>query len=72
MTTQGRPLDQDSVAALARKHWEEEGKPEGRAMDHWLRAESELREAKNGPARKDQGMERKSEMPERSPKQKNL
>jgi hypothetical protein len=37
------PLDPATIEALARKHWEEEGRPEGRAMDHWLRAESELR-----------------------------
>jgi hypothetical protein len=24
--------------------WENEGQPEGRAWDHWLRAEAELRE----------------------------
>jgi hypothetical protein len=31
------------VAALARQYYEEEGRPEGRSLDHWLRAEREIR-----------------------------
>lgn len=31
------------VAALAQRYYEEEGCPEGRALDHWLRAEEEVR-----------------------------
>jgi len=30
------------VAALAQRYYEEEGRPEGRSMEHWLRAEREL------------------------------
>jgi hypothetical protein len=33
----------DEVGALAKLFWEEEGRPEGRAMEHWHRAENELR-----------------------------
>jgi Protein of unknown function (DUF2934) len=33
------PPDRDeTVRALAHKLWEEEGRPDGRANDHWLRA----------------------------------
>ena len=28
----------DQIAALAHKFWEDEGRPEGRAESHWLRA----------------------------------
>ena len=31
------------VEALARQYYEEEGRPEGRALDHWIRAENEVR-----------------------------
>jgi Protein of unknown function (DUF2934) len=34
----------DDIAALARKFWEEEGQPEGKAEEHWQRAEAELRQ----------------------------
>lgn len=30
------------VAALAQRIYEREGRPEGKAMDHWLRAEAQL------------------------------
>jgi len=32
----------EDITALAHKIWEEEGKPEGKAEEHWLRAEKEL------------------------------
>ena len=32
----------DAIAARAREIWEEEGRPDGRAEEHWLRAEAEL------------------------------
>jgi hypothetical protein len=35
------PSDED-VASLARRFWEEEGSPEGRAEEHWKRAQEEL------------------------------
>jgi len=31
------------VASLARQYYEEEGCPEGRALQHWVRAENEIR-----------------------------
>jgi hypothetical protein len=34
---------EDQVAELARKFWEEEGQPEGRAEEHWTRAKEQLR-----------------------------
>lgn len=35
---------QADIAQLAQHYWEEEGRPEGRATDHWKRAEHTLRE----------------------------
>jgi len=32
----------DEIARRSREIWEEEGRPEGRAEEHWLRAEAEL------------------------------
>jgi len=37
------PPTQEDIAQLARQYWEEEGRPEGHAERHWLRAEAELR-----------------------------
>lgn len=37
------------VAALARQYYEEEGRPEGRSIDHWLRAEREIRRRMAAP-----------------------
>jgi hypothetical protein len=34
---------QADIAQLAQQYWEEEGRPEGRATDHWARAEKDLR-----------------------------
>ena len=31
------------IEELAWAYWEAEGRPEGRALDHWVRAEAELR-----------------------------
>ena len=37
-------VDQEAeIAALAYRFYEEEGRPEGKASDHWLRAEREIR-----------------------------
>jgi Protein of unknown function (DUF2934) len=38
------PPSQQEVAELAQRLWEEEGRPEGKAEEHWLRAETELRQ----------------------------
>jgi hypothetical protein len=34
--------EQDRIAQLAHELWEQEGRPEGRALEHWLQAESRL------------------------------
>jgi hypothetical protein len=47
--------EEDEIAALAYRFYEEEGRPEGRASDHWLRAERELRkQAQPSPLNKTQ------------------
>lgn len=33
--------DNDKIAKLAYQIWDQEGRPEGRDMEHWLRAESD-------------------------------
>src|SRR4051812_47919619 len=39
----GSHLDeQTEIIALAQRYYEEEGRPKGRALDHWLRAEREV------------------------------
>jgi Protein of unknown function (DUF2934) len=35
-------LTDEAVSSLAYRFWEEEGRPEGRAHAHWLRAVAEL------------------------------
>lgn len=42
--TEGFPTGKyrDAIEARAREIWEQEGRPEGRAEEHWLRAEAEL------------------------------
>jgi hypothetical protein len=38
MSIHAIPTNHDQIAALAHKFWEDEGRPEGRAESHWLRA----------------------------------
>lgn len=39
----GSHLDEEiEIAALAHRYYEEEGCPEGRSLEHWLRAEREF------------------------------
>jgi hypothetical protein len=33
----------EQIAALAHSIWEQEGRPEGRAVEHWLMAELQIR-----------------------------
>jgi hypothetical protein len=40
----------DDIAALAQKFWEEEGQPEGKAVEHWQRAEEQLRQSQQSDA----------------------
>jgi hypothetical protein len=35
---------QEEISKRAREIWEREGRPEGRDLEHWLKAEAELRE----------------------------
>jgi len=47
-------LSNDEIAARAYEIYEREGRSEGRAMDHWLQAENELRaERQRGGGRQD-------------------
>ena len=39
-----RSISREAIGARAYEIWIEEGKPEGRAVDHWVQAERELRE----------------------------
>jgi hypothetical protein len=34
----------EEIAALARSIWEKNGRPEGRDIEHWLLAESQIRQ----------------------------
>ena len=49
-TTPGREsmISPEDIAIRAYSIYEGEGRSEGRAMDHWLRAESELRAERKG------------------------
>lgn len=49
------------IAALAHHYYEEEGRPEGRAIEHWLRAERELHTC---PARAAAALERPPSEPD--------
>src|SRR3954470_1762721 len=43
VSTSDTALSTDEIAARAYEIYEREGRSDGRAMDHWLQAESELR-----------------------------
>jgi hypothetical protein len=36
--------EKEQIAALAHALWEAEGRPEGRAEEHWLKAETQIRQ----------------------------
>jgi len=42
------PPDREKIASRAERLWEEEGRPEGKADEHWRRAEEELARDGNG------------------------
>ncbi len=44
-TTQLESPTHDDIAIIARNLWEEEGRPEGKAEEHWRLAETLLRQA---------------------------
>lgn len=47
----GRHFDDEvEIAALAHRYYEQEGRPEGRSLEHWLRAEREFRRQNLQPA----------------------
>jgi Protein of unknown function (DUF2934) len=39
----GHNANEQAVRERAYSIWEEEGRPEGRHLDHWLRAEAEIK-----------------------------
>ena len=43
--SQEREIDERRIRERAHEIWVEEGKPEGRALHHWLRAKWELEQA---------------------------
>jgi len=40
---------EEEIAALAHRYYEEEGRPEGRAEEHWHRAQQELGHRQHTP-----------------------
>jgi hypothetical protein len=50
MSTEHHPAVQAQITALAHQFWESEGKPEGKAEEHWKRAEEHILETLGGPA----------------------
>ena len=44
--------EQVEIAALAHRYYEEEGCPENRALEHWQRAEQEIRRQHSHPEHK--------------------
>ena len=54
--------DEHRIRKRAYQIWEEEGRPNGRALDHWLRAHWEIREEIDPEAKSDR-IERLSFMP---------
>jgi hypothetical protein len=43
MSEQPHPVSHDEIASRAQQLWEGEGKPDGKADEHWHRAEAEIR-----------------------------
>ncbi len=56
-------LDDERVAGRAYQLWENDGRPEGQELDHWLRAEQEL----HGQSEEATPMPDRSEEPATSP-----
>jgi hypothetical protein len=42
MSHQRHPISHEEIASRAQQLWEAEGRPEGKAGEHWSRAESEI------------------------------
>lgn len=50
MADQNQIPAQEDIAALAQKFWEEEGQPEGKAEEHWQRAQAQLSQNQSSDA----------------------
>jgi hypothetical protein len=44
MTPMNAQPTEEEIAALAQRYWEDESRPEGKSLEHWHRAETELRQ----------------------------
>ena len=44
-------ITQEEITRRAHDIWERSGRPEGEAIEHWLRAERELRAERGGAAK---------------------
>ena len=44
MTEHPSPIPHDQIAHRAQEIWEHDGRPEGKADEHWHQAENELRQ----------------------------
>jgi hypothetical protein len=42
---EGQPMREQAIRERAYAIWEEEGRPDGRHLDHWRRAEDEINSA---------------------------
>jgi hypothetical protein len=47
-TTEQQTLNHDEIAKAAWLIWQQEGCQQGRALEHWVKAEQQLLAAKNG------------------------
>lgn len=50
-----RKPTQEEISRRAHDIWEQSGRPEGRALEHWLRAEQELRLERDQAEKFEQG-----------------
>jgi len=48
MNTSDENFSDDDIATVARQIWEDEGRPEGKAEEHWERAIQHLRQSRTG------------------------
>ncbi len=48
-TPNSRPQIHETIAVRAYELWEQHGRPENQADEHWLQAEIELVEERSGP-----------------------
>ncbi len=60
---QEKRISHEEIARIAYLLWEEEGRPQGRAKDHWLRAEAVLREKWKVSAKPGSALEKRRKPP---------